>query len=264
MICTTVGLLLIHPTPPFVFLPTKTLNCPKYSPIKCSLALVWSIDYRCPQRSSHEASKEVRPGQGRFLLMPSWRHDLYWLPTTDWVFAPHGWRRVVIIIIFFKMLCLQPQLHPSLPHHSKFNWVWWQFASPPTVCVHVWIYFKTTEELSHTFVTSLSASTPWSPQDGSYQATYHVLACQISLQRTPGQLAWFSRRVHCGIMAITRRFETTNFFTPGKKQSQLFTSLSLVILLDKCRTHCLYHTKYAAARWIVAIIIMMIMTTMTK
>ena len=30
----TVGLLLLHPNPPFVFLPTKTLDCPKYSPIK--------------------------------------------------------------------------------------------------------------------------------------------------------------------------------------------------------------------------------------
>jgi hypothetical protein len=31
---TTEGLLLLHPPPPFVFLPTKTLDCPKYSPIK--------------------------------------------------------------------------------------------------------------------------------------------------------------------------------------------------------------------------------------
>jgi hypothetical protein len=30
----TVGLLLFHPSPPFVFLPTETLDCPKYSPIK--------------------------------------------------------------------------------------------------------------------------------------------------------------------------------------------------------------------------------------
>ena len=50
-------------TPPPPFSPICLLaykdTCPKYSPIKLSFARAWSIHYRCPQRSSREASKEA-------------------------------------------------------------------------------------------------------------------------------------------------------------------------------------------------------------
>ena len=104
---TTEGLLLLHPTPPFVFLPTKTLDCPKYSPIKLFIR-AGMVD-RLPLPSALKPWGEqggaldiVRAKAGSYLchregticIDSSVGIIFLWSsPTTDWVFAPHGWRR---------------------------------------------------------------------------------------------------------------------------------------------------------------------------
>jgi hypothetical protein len=87
----TVGLLLLHPTPPFVFLPTKDTWLPQIFPNQ-TFHLRWlgrSNTLALSAQAMRRARRRPRhcPGQGRLLLVPLWRHDLYWFLCRDYFFC---------------------------------------------------------------------------------------------------------------------------------------------------------------------------------